>query len=273
MLMNRGLAAQNAMHYRLGTCGFSYDDWVGTFYPRDLRHSGFLAFYARYFDAVELDTTFHATPEPHIVQRWAAATPDDFRFCPKTPASVTHGARIDEQLAPMLWFLEVMRGLGDKLGVVLLQFPPSFTFAQFDRLAGFLPRLPTDVRYAVEFRNPTWQRNETTALLSETNTCWAVGDYADDPTPVRVTTDFLYVRWIGVHQRFNTLTHEQIDTTEKLAWWKSQFDHAPAKVQTTWGFFNNDYAGNSIGTANRLRKLAGLEVREPKAEDRGELFG
>src|SRR5947209_1294514 len=114
------------MRYRLGTIGFSYPEWVGGFYPRDLKATDYLSFYARYFDCVELDTTFHAVPPAATVRRWAAQVPDDFRFAVKCPRTVTHEGRIDAQISVMSEFLDVMRELGGKLGPVLLQFPPSF---------------------------------------------------------------------------------------------------------------------------------------------------
>lgn len=261
------------MLHHLGTVGFSYSDWAGVFYPRDLKVAEYLAFYSRYFDAVELDTTFHAVPEAQTVRRWATMAAEQFRFAVKCPASITHGPRIDEQVAPMLWFLEVMRELGPKLGPVLLQFPPSFAVAEFDRLTNFLPHLPKDVRYAIEFRNSSWQTDATTQLLKENRCCWAVGDYASKPEPVRVTTDFLFVRWIGVHQRFARLDHEQEDVSERLQWWTTQFANVPTSVRDIWGFVNNDYNGYAIGAANHLKRLLDLPVREPKPEERGELFG
>jgi len=261
------------MHFRLGTVGFSYADWSGSFYPRDLKATDYLEFYSRYFDTVELDTTFHAVPEAHTVARWAAAVPSDFRFAVKCPASITHGARIDQQIAPMLWFLEVMRGLGAKLGPVLLQFPPGFNFAEFDRLSEFLTHLPEDVRYAVEFRHPSWLTAQTAALLKQTRVAWAVGDYATKPLPVRVTTDFLFIRWIGIHHQFEKLDHEQLDLSDRLEWWKSQFDLAPQPVKEIWGYVNNDFSGYAIATCNRLKRMLDLPAREPGPEDRGELFG
>lgn len=270
--MESGLE-QRAMEYRLGTAGFGYREWVGAFYPRDLKATDYLAFYSQYFDTVELDTTFHATPPVELVARWKSVTPEGFRFSVKTPAAITHGNRIDEQAAPMLWFLETMRGLGNKLGVVLLQFPPGFTFEQFGRLSAFLSHLPKDVRFAVEFRHPSWLRDETTALLRSARVAWAVGDYDTTVLPVRVTADFLYIRWIGVHGRFGHLDHEQIDVGERLQWWKTQFERTPRAVKSVWGIVNNDYTGYAIGTCNRMKRLLGLAAREPQAAERGELFG
>src|SRR5688572_19946054 len=118
------------MNYRLGTMGFSYADWAGgVFYPPGLKPGEYLSHYAKYFDAVELDTTFHATPPPERFRRWADVTPAGFRFAVKTPKSVTHELPPDKAIGGMHAFLDAARRLGEKLGVVLLQFAPSFEIA------------------------------------------------------------------------------------------------------------------------------------------------
>ena len=123
------------------------------------------------------------------------------------------------------------------------------------------------------FATSPGRNDQTTALLKEHQICWAVGDYVTPPEPVRVTTDFLFVRWIGIHHRFERLDSEQIDVSDRLRSWKAQFDQVPASVKEIWGFVNNDFSGYAIGAANRMKKMLGLPASEPKAEDRGELFG
>ena len=132
--------------WRLGTMGFSYSDWAGVFYPKGLPAGEYLRYYSRYFDTVELDTTFHAVPPPERVRRWAEVTPGEFRFCVKATRVVTHETPADRAVLPLLRFLEVARELGPKLAVVLLQYPPSFSSREMPRLAAFLARLPGDVR-------------------------------------------------------------------------------------------------------------------------------
>src|SRR5437763_11509702 len=109
--------------WRLGTIDFGYDDWARVFYPKDLKPVDYLSFYARHFDTVELDTTFHASPTVDRVAKWAAATPETFRFCVKTPKEITHAdGRISAhgRVDAMLRLVDVVGGFGAKLGVVLL---------------------------------------------------------------------------------------------------------------------------------------------------------
>lgn len=264
-----------ATDWRLGTCGFGYDDWRGPFYPPDAKPGDYLAYYGRYFNAVELDTTFHAAPPPERAARWASAVPDDFRFCPKAPRAVTHDAEpaLDGAVGPMTEFLDSMRALGPKLGAVLIQFPPSFTADQTWRLDEFLAALPTDVRYAVELRNRSWGTQRTLDLLRAHRCAIVSAEYLTRPGRLPVTTDFAYVRWIGEHGKYNHHDREQDDPTPALEWWRKHLEPVAQEVRTVYGFMNNDYAGYAVGTCLRLKRMLGLPADEPTREDKGQLFG
>src|SRR3954447_15931011 len=120
------------MEWRVGTMGFSYADWAGVFYPTGMKAGDYLAHYAKYFDAVELDTTFHAAPPPERFRRWADVTPGGFRFAVKTPKTVTHEVAPDRAIGAMHEFVDAARTLGEKLGVVLIQFAPHFEADKFE---------------------------------------------------------------------------------------------------------------------------------------------
>ena len=259
--------------WRLGTIGFGYADWHGVFYPPGVKPADYLSYYARHFDTLELDTTFHAVPTPQRVLKWAGAVPAAFRFCVKTPKEVTHAAPpLSRRTAQMLAFLEVLRGFGAKLGVVLLQFPPAFDTGEARDLEKFLARLPADLRYALELRHRSWNTPATGKLLRDHRCCRVAGDYFDEPWDVRATTDFLYVRWIGEHGKFPTLDTERVDVSERLQWWKARVDESAGGVETVWGLVNNDYSGFAVATANRMKRLLGLPVNEPHDPGQGELF-
>jgi uncharacterized protein YecE (DUF72 family) len=260
------------MDWRLGTMGFSYADWAGVFYPPGTKAGDYLSHYAQYFDTVELDTTFHAAPPPERFRRWADVTPEHFRFCMKMPRAVTHDVPPDRGIGPMHEFLDSARALGDKLGVVLLQFAPHFEADRFDNLAKLLADLPDDIRFAIEFRNRTWGARRTLDLLREHRCALVAAEYLTRPGQIHLTTDFLYVRWIGQHQRFKELNREQVDMSESLAWWKDRVASVADQLHTTWGFFNNDFSGYSIATCNRFKSLIGVPVNEPPAIPGG-LFG
>lgn len=258
--------------WRLGTVGFGYDDWAGAFYPDGLKPADRLSYYARHFNAVELDTTFHAAPDAARARRWAAAVPEDFRFCVKTPRAITHDLPLDKAAKPMGEFLDAVREMKSRLGAVLLQFPPHFTADQAGRLDAFLGTLPGDVRVAVELRNRTWGTPRTLDLLRGHGCGMVTAEYTTRPRRIFPTADFLYVRWVGEHGRFPAHKAEQLDPTAPLAWWKSELARVAPEVKTIFGFFNNDYAGYGVGTCNRFKRMLGLPVAAPAGDGQGRLF-
>lgn len=261
------------VEWYLGTVGFSYKEWDGVFYPLGMPQRSYLAHYSQIFNAVELDSTFYGTPPPERVRQWAQTAPAGFKFCPKTPREITHDLRLAETAMPgMRVFLEAMRHLGSKLGPVLIQLPPSFTAAQFDTVAAFLNGLPADLRYAVEFRHPSWYVSETAELLKEQRMAWVSLDYLDLPKQIGLTTDFLYIRWLGEHGRFEQKNHEQLDATPELSWWWEYIQPHLGHVQAIYGFFNNDYAGYSPGSCNRFKAIVGLPKVSPQLPQQDRLF-
>jgi uncharacterized protein YecE (DUF72 family) len=251
------------MEYRLGTMGFGYRAWSQVFYPASLPSSKYLEHYSRRMDSVEIDTTFHAAPPPERFAKWCDAVPDGFRFCVKAPKAVTHEVPPEHGVVPMLDFVRSARHLHHKLAVILLQYPPTFTSRELPALSRFLDRLPTDVRFAVEFRHASWI-DVAPRLLSERGMALVCAEYEAAPLEPIATASFMYVRLIGVHDRYPEMNREMFDPTPRLQWWIEQLSHLRDSVHTTWVMFNNDYAGYSIATAARFRKLAGLpEPAEP----------
>ena len=256
----------------LGTVGFSYKDWDGVFYPAKSPQRSYLAYYSKIFNSVELDSTFYGTPPLERVKQWAATVPPGFQFCIKTPRQITHESHLVEAHDEMMIFLERARLFEDKLGAVLVQFPPSLTAASYDPVATFLGSLPTDLRYAVEFRHPSWFSGETILLLQNHNICWVSADYIDLPKQVARTTDFLYFRWLGQHGQFKRKDHEQIDVTPHLEWWWNYIQPHLSQVQRIYGYFNNDYSGHSPRTCNRFKALVGLPTEQPELPQQGRLL-
>lgn len=260
------------MNWRLGTCSWTDPDWVDAFYPRDLEQGRWLAFYARHFDTVEIDSTFYAIPPAGRLRRWAEMVPDDFRFTVKAPRLVTHELPLDQAIEQMRTFVEVVRELGEKLGAVLIQFPPCFGPANQKDLLPLLDVLPQDLTFAVEFRHPGWWNETTRDILRERRLIWVAGDYDEQPLPMLVTADQLYVRWIGTHGRFAFHGQEQQDRTERLRWWLARFERVADQVHTVWGMFSNDFTGSAIETCNRFKGLLGLEVKASLGQQQGRLF-
>lgn len=256
----------------LGTIGFTYPEWRGSFYPSGLPANQSLSYYSKIFNAVEINTTFYGPQPASQIQRWAASTPDVFRFTLKAPRRVTHDLRLVNTEAEMRVFIESSAGLNEKFGAVLIQLPPSFKIGEASVLDAFLPILPKGPRYAVEFRHASWHVPQTADLLRKHNVCWVATDYEDLPVEIYPTTDFLYIRWIGKHNVIPHPGHEVIDRTERLQAWLDRIEANSAGINTVFGFFDNDYAGHAPATCNRLKKLIGLPAAPSAAEEQGRLF-
>jgi uncharacterized protein YecE (DUF72 family) len=251
------------MRIRLGTQGWGYKDWVGPFYPPDTRPRDYLSVYARAFDAVELDTTFYATPRPAQVDAWRAATPDDFEFTAKTPRAITHDRHLVGAQDEMTEFLQAISRLREKLGAVLLQMPPDFVWDEREALWAFVRTLPSDVSFAVELRHRSWVRDETFERLREAGVAWTAADLHYMPRMVELTADFLYVRWLGERRRIERLHAVQIDRSAELDAWADKLNEVASRVQRIYGFANNHYSGHAPADIRYLRAALGLPNPEP----------
>ena len=256
----------------LGTMGYSYAQWQGLFYPDGLASRYYLPYYAERFGAVEMDSTFYGTPPLDRVVRWGQMVPEGFQICPKVPRMFTHELDLAVTTADILAFVERMQCLGDNLGVVLLQFSPSFDASQRPKLAHLLRQLPTEVRFAVEFRHRSWEGEETAVLLAKHNICWCATDYIHLEKRIHRTTDFLYLRFIGPHGQFATKDRELIDKTDDLVAWWQQIVPMQQDIKRIYGFFNNDYAGYSPATCNRFKRIVGLPESSIQIWQQARLF-
>lgn len=258
--------------FYIGTMGFSYKDWVGTFYPPGLAARDYLSHYGRIFNAVEIDSTFYGIPKPGSVIRWRDNSPDDFKICPKVPRSITHESGLLNVESEMANFLQTISAMGEKLGTILLQFPPSFSSSNRKVVNDFLEQLPTNQIYAVEFRHPSWYSSQTTDMLAKHEVCWAATEFQGVPREVDLTTDIIFIRLVGQHGRFQSHDREQIDVSPQLeAWWQwilSKSDN----VRAVYVFFNDDFSGHAPATANRLKKLIGLPIIKPDIPKQMKLF-
>ncbi len=256
----------------LGTIGFTYPEWRGSFYPAGLPAGQSLNFYSRVFNAVEINTTFYGSQSPAQAARWAAATPDNFRFCLKAPRKITHDLRLQNAESEMRAFLDSLSGLGDKLGAILIQLPPSMRVSEIRILEGFLAVLPKGPRYAIEFRHASWHTPVTDDLLRQHGVGWVATDYEDLPVEIHPTSDFLYLRWIGRHNVIPHPGYEVIDRAARLQDWLERIKSGISGVESIFGFFDNDYAGHSPLTCKRFKVLAGLDLPPSSLAEQGRLF-
>ncbi len=256
----------------VGTMGFGYKPWKGVLYPADLPDRQQLSYYAGLFNGLEMDSTFYGIPSSQVVERWRQLTPAGFKICPKTPREITHDLRLKAAEPQMEAFLNAMRLLGDKLGPVVLQFPPEFTAAESDTLRHFLSQLPSDIRFAVELRHRSWVGHDTIELLAKYEVCWTAADYIHLPRTFWPTTDFVYLRFLGRHGRYATKNKELEDKTADLENWLDQLRSSLGQMTEAYAFFNDDFAGFAPATANRFNRLVGLPVADLQLPQQDTLF-
>jgi len=260
------------VEFYLGTMGFSYKDWKGVFYPPNVPAEDYLAYYSRFFNSVEMDTTFYAVPRKASVQGWAASVPDNFSFAVKTPQSITHQMGLANTQQFMDEFIGVMRLLGDKLGVILIQLPPSFSIDKLPTFTTFINQLPADVHFAVEFRHRSWYTGLIADLLSAHHICWAATEFGNLPHQITPTSEFLYIRWLGKRAAFRRYNLEQIDQGPRLSWWREQITSNLQNARMVFGYINNDYSGFAPATCNRIKTMFDLPTSTFQQPEQGRLF-
>jgi uncharacterized protein YecE (DUF72 family) len=188
------------MRIAVGTSGYAYKEWKGTFYPADLPADGMLRYYGERFETVEINNTFYRMPVEKVLLAWASEVPDGFRFVLKASQKITHFKRLKDVGSEVEYFLRVANVLGAKLGPTLFQLPPNLK-KDLPRLVAFLALVPRTWRAAFEFRHASWFEDDVFAALKERNAamCVADTDPADDEkdaleVPFVATADWGYLR-------------------------------------------------------------------------------
>lgn len=181
------------MNVRIGTSGYNYAEWKGSFYPPDLPAGRRLAYYAAWFRTVEINATFYRMPTRSLVEGWARTVPADFVFALKAPQRITHLHRLRDVDEPVRAFCDTARVLGPRLGPLLFQLPPSFR-KDVGRLADLLALLPRQLAVAMEFRHESWLADDVFERLRGRNVALCVADTETSTTPVVATADFGYFR-------------------------------------------------------------------------------
>lgn len=234
----------------VGTSGWSYDHWVGPFYPEHTPSARRLAYYASRLPTVEIDGTFYRTPSEHAVRAWREAVPEGFRFAVKGSRYVTQFRRLKDPDEPVATFCERLGLLGDKLAVVLWQLPG--TMKRDDaRLGSFLEVLPADMRHAIEFRDESWLADETLDQLRAHDV--AIVHVSSDvmPRDLRPTSDLVYVRF------HDTETYHGRYLEPALEPWAAFLREQAEAGATCHAYFNNDAEAHAPEDAVRLIGMLG----------------
>jgi uncharacterized protein YecE (DUF72 family) len=177
----------------IGTSGYSYREWKGSFYPRDLPAKSMLRYYGEQFTTVEANSTFQRIPDESVVKSWEQQVPARFKFALKAPQRITHFRRLKGVKGPLSVFLAFAGKLKKRCGPLLFQLPPNFK-KDTARLRAFLALVPARVRVALEFRHPTWFDDEILGLLRRHRAALCIADADDFEVPFVATTNWGYMR-------------------------------------------------------------------------------
>jgi uncharacterized protein YecE (DUF72 family) len=181
------------MNIWVGTSGYNYPEWKGSFYPEKFSSDKMLPYYAERFKTVEINNTFYRMPNEKAVEGWAQATPERFKLTLKAPKRITHDARLKDCADSTQRFLQVAETLGPKLGALLFQLPPFFK-KDVAVLDAFLETLPKDVCATFEFRHSSWLDEEVYERLKARNIALCIADSENSHTPVVMTASYAYFR-------------------------------------------------------------------------------
>lgn len=233
---------------RIGTSGWSYDDWTEVLYPPGTPAGRRLEAYAAVFDTVELNASFYHWPPDRTFAAWRDRLPAGFAMTVKAPRGLTHAKRLAQ---PEAWIDRIAGGLGelgDRAGQLLVQLAPDHA-RDDDRLDRFLGLLPDRWPTAVEFRHPSWLVDDVFEILTRHRAAYVVMSGAELPVVPRVTCDRVYVRFHGPdpHRLYAGSYGE-----EELTRWAERIRAWEADGHRVWAYFNNDGQGNAVRNARTL---------------------
>ena len=226
----------------IGTSGYNYPEWRGSFYPEKMKPADMLPFYAAAFDSVEINYTFYRMPNAKTIDGWAAATPQDFRFVLKAPKRITHEKRLKDFGDTLAVFVRLASALDDRLGPLLFQLPPNLK-KDLPRLEAFLDELPDTAKAAFEFRHESWFDEDVLAALRARGAALCIADSEKISAPVVQTAAFSYFR----------LRDEGYQDAD-IAGWAEKVREA-SKSGEVYVFFKHEESGKGPAFAKQLREL------------------
>jgi uncharacterized protein YecE (DUF72 family) len=234
------------MRVFIGTSGYSYKEWKGSFYPKDLSAAKMLAYYSARLPTVEANNTFYKMPSPKVLGEWSAQVPAEFVFAVKAPQRITHMKRLKDPGDSLQRLMAATDALGRKLGAFLFQLPPNMK-KDLERLNAFLPALPPGCGAAFEFRHESWFADDVYAALKGRNAALVMSESEKVTAPLLATADWGYLR----------LRRE--DYVDKdIVKWAAKIRAQP--WQRAYVYFKHEDAGIGPKLALRLRELLGAEA-------------
>lgn len=232
----------------VGTSGYNYPEWRGSFYPQKLAATRMLEFYSERLATVEINYTFYRSPTPAILAGWSRQTPPQFKLTLKAPRRITHDARLRDCAESLRYFTETAGTLGSKLGMLLFQLPPFFR-KDLGVLDAFLETLPAGIRAAFEFRHPSWLSDEVLERLKTRNLTLCIADSEKMSTPVEVTADCGYFR-----------LRDEGYTPRDIEQWAHTIRQKTAHCREVYVYFKHEQAGKGPQLARLLLEALGPQA-------------
>jgi uncharacterized protein YecE (DUF72 family) len=250
----------------VGTSGWQYRDWRGSFYPREIPQDEWLEYYASHFQAVELNNSFYRLPEASTFAAWAERTPPDFVMAAKMSRFLTHVKRLKDPEEPVERFFSRARLLGSKLGPVLVQLPPQLQ-ADLPRLSALLEVLPADARVALEFRHDSWFTTEVCELLAAHGAALCLAD-----SPRRRTPHWRTASWGFVRFHEGRASPRPCYGRRALKTWAERLAGLWRPDEDVFAYFNNDHRACAVRDASVFAQLAaGAGLRPTRVPDATEV--
>jgi uncharacterized protein YecE (DUF72 family) len=238
------------MELRIGTSGWHYKHWLGTYYEADARGPQMFARYIRDFDTVEINNTFYHLPLPATFATWKKTAPAKFLYAVKGSRFLTHMKKLKEPEEGIARFFAGVKELGRKAGPVLFQLPPRWK-KNAERLDAFLAALPRGYRYAFEFRETSWIDDEILAILRARKAAFCIYEIAGYQSPLVATTNFVYVRLHGPDIR----AYQGSYSRRQLQEWAERIRQWQSDGLSVYFYFDNDQAAYAVDNALELKRL------------------
>jgi uncharacterized protein YecE (DUF72 family) len=254
----------------VGCAGWSYDDWVGPFYPKTLKKDHFLSYYAKFFDFTEINSTFYNLPTDNVVKQWMRSTPENFRFSVKVWQKITHERGASKKSAVIDAFFTRLEVLAPKIKGYLLQFPPKFKYtkANYKYSIEILEEIPAEKPLFIEFRDNAWFDPEILTNFIDGSHVVLVTNYKEGVQPIYLPMQSTYyIRLVGDREltEFNRIQRSQDEILEEVKQKLNSFERSP-EVREALVNFNNHFRGFSPEDANEFKRSMRLPYHEIKMQ-------
>jgi uncharacterized protein YecE (DUF72 family) len=234
----------------IGTSGWHYKHWLGTFYPAGVNAKQQFDYYKQFFDTVEINNSFYKLPPREVFKGWYKSSPRKFLFVVKAHRFITHNLKLSRPKEPLARLFNSILALNEKLGPILFQLPPKWK-VNVERLREFLEALPATCNYVFEFRNETWYIDDVYKLLQKYNCAFCIYELGGHISPTKITANFVYVRLHGPSEN----KYQGSYSKPALTKWAKRCIEWQSQKKNVYVYFDNDQEGYAAFNAMTLKTL------------------